>query len=51
MNFDIVGDIREVETIASGSGIRERRRLWKFYGKARWRKLKGLADIRLNMLS
>jgi len=47
MDFEIVGEIEGVETIASGSGIREVARLRKFYGKGRWRKLKGLAEIRL----
>lgn len=46
MNFKIVGQIREVETFASGSGIREISRLRKVYGKGRWRKRKGLAEIR-----
>ena len=46
MHFKIVGRIKDVEVIASGQAIRERKRLWKRYGKARWRKLKGIADIR-----
>jgi len=46
MHFKIIGVIADVETIASGTAIRERRRLWKFYGKGRWRKLKGTAKIR-----
>ena len=47
MNFEVVGDITGVETIASGSGIRERGRLRKRYGLGRWRKRKGVAEIRL----
>jgi hypothetical protein len=47
MHFEIVGDISEAETIASGRGIRERSRLVKRYGRGRWRKRKGLAEIRL----
>jgi hypothetical protein len=47
MDFEFVGDITGVETIASGSGIRERRRLRKRYGFGRWRKRKGFAEIRL----
>ena len=31
--------------IASGKAIRERKRLWKVYSKARWRKLKGTALV------
>ena len=47
MEFKVVGDITEIETIAVGSGIRERARLRKVYGKGRWRKRKGFAEIRL----
>lgn len=32
MNFDIIDDIGEIETIAKGSGIREIERLRKTYG-------------------
>ena len=48
MNFEIVGEIKHVETIATGVGVRERKRLWKVYGRASWRKLKGVATIKLN---
>jgi hypothetical protein len=47
MDFEVVGDITRVETIATGSGIRERGRLRKRYGIGRWRKRKGFAEIRL----
>ena len=47
MDFEIVGDITGVETIATGSGIRERSRLRKRYGAGRWRKRKGFAEVRL----
>lgn len=47
MSFEIVGAITEVETIAAGKGIRDLRRLQKQYGKGRWRKLKGVAQVRL----
>lgn len=47
MPVDIVGPIADTETIASGRGIREIRRLQKTYGKGRWRKLKGVARVRL----
>jgi hypothetical protein len=40
MFFKIIGRISDVETIASGKGIRERQRLRKLYGGQRWRKLK-----------
>jgi hypothetical protein len=47
MNFEIIGEIREIETIAIGSRIRDIARLRKMYGKGRWRKLKGVAMVRL----
>lgn len=47
MHFEILGEISDVETIAAGSGIRERARLRKVYGKGRWRKRKGIASVRL----
>lgn len=47
MNFEIVGEIFVVETIATGTGIREIKRLRKNYGKGRWRKMKGVATVRL----
>jgi hypothetical protein len=45
--FKIVGQILDIETIASGKAIRERRRLRKIYGGLRWRKMKGTAAIKL----
>jgi hypothetical protein len=47
MDFDIVGDFTQIETIAVGTGIRELKRLRRLYGKGRWRKMKGVAKIRL----
>jgi len=48
MHFKIVGRVTNVELIASGKTIRERKRLWKAYGKGRWRKLKGTADVQFH---
>jgi len=48
MPFDILGEISEVETFATGSGIRERARLRRIYGRGRWRKRKGIARIQLS---
>lgn len=45
MFFKIVGRILDVETIASGKGIRERQRLRKRYGGIGWKKLKGTASV------
>ena len=47
MDFEIVSEVTEIETIAVGVGIRDRARLRKQYGRGRWRKLKGVARIRL----
>ena len=47
MGFEIVGDIAAIETISVGARIRDVGRLRKFYGKGRWRKMKGVARIRL----
>jgi hypothetical protein len=47
MDFEVVGEISGIETIATGAGIRERGRLRKRYGRGRWRKRKGFAEIRL----
>lgn len=46
MNFEVVGPIRLIETIAAGKGIRESRRLVRTYGVAFWRKRKGFATVR-----
>lgn len=46
-SFEIVSEIAEIKTIASGSTIRGISRLRKRYGSGRWRKLKGVAFIRL----
>lgn len=45
-DFEIVGDIHDVERMAAGRSIRELRRLTKAYGGRRWRKLKGTALVR-----
>ena len=47
MHFEIIGTIENIETIAIGRQIREIQRLRKQYGSGRWRKLKGIAYIRL----
>ncbi|MDY6784907.1 MAG: hypothetical protein SW833_20600 [Cyanobacteriota bacterium] len=45
MNFEIIGAITDIETIASGRGVRNLARLNKQYGRGKWRKLKGQAMI------
>ena len=47
MNFELIDEITSVEIIAIGRKIRDLPRLQKLYGKGRWRKLKGIARIRL----
>lgn len=48
MDFEIIGDITNIEIIAVGNSIRELERLRKTYGSGRWRKLKGIACISLS---
>ena len=45
--IEIISEITEVEIIAIGSSIRNLDRLHKKHGRGRWRKLKGLATVRL----
>jgi len=47
VNFEVIGHIRDVETIAVGRRIRDIMRLRKQFSPGRWRKMKGVADIRL----
>lgn len=47
MSFEVVGNIRHVETIATGASIRILRYLRKQHGEGHWRKLKGVATVRL----
>jgi len=43
----VISEITDIETIAVGNSIRELDRLQKKYGRGRWRKLKGSANVRL----
>lgn len=47
MEFELLGPIETLETIASGAGLRDRRRLVREYGAGKWRKMKGIATVRL----
>jgi hypothetical protein len=47
MYFEIIGEIESIETIAIGGRIKDIMRLRKKYGSAKWRKLKGVAKVRL----
>ena len=46
-DFEIIGRIDEIETIAVAGSIRDLARLRTRYGPGRWRKLKGVAIVRL----
>lgn len=46
MEFEILGEIRDIETIATGRGVYIRLYLDRTYGKGRWRKRKGRATVR-----
>lgn len=47
MHFEIIGEIENIETLAVGGRIRDIMRIQKQYGPGRWRKLKGVAKVRL----
>jgi hypothetical protein len=47
MNFEIIGNIEDIEVIAVSGSIRDIVRLRRQYGRGRWRKLKGKATVRL----
>ncbi len=47
MNFEIVSQIENIEIIAVGGSIRDLAYLQKAYGRGRWRKLKGTANVKL----
>ncbi|MFA6292783.1 MAG: hypothetical protein WC637_13430 [Victivallales bacterium] len=48
MDFKLLSPIENIETIASGHGIRNLNRLIKIYGHANWRKIKGTAMVQLD---
>jgi hypothetical protein len=47
MDFELLTEIDDIETIAVGNAIREIGRLRKTYGEGRWRKMKGVATVLL----
>ncbi len=48
VEFEIIGKISELETIAIGRSIRELPELRARFGRGRWRKRKGVASVRLS---
>ena len=47
MPFEIIGQVEQPTIIAVGGRIREIMRLQNQFGPGRWRKMKGLAMVRL----
>ena len=47
-DFKIAGKLHEIKIIARGRQIRELSILQKRFGRGRWRKLKGIADVALS---
>jgi hypothetical protein len=47
MYFEIIEDIQDIEIIAAGNSIRILPLLRERYGEGRWRKLKGVASVRM----
>lgn len=48
VDFEIISDIENQETFATGKGIRELSRLQRIYGKGKWRKRKGIGGVKLS---
>ena len=48
MDFEVIGQITDIEIIAVGNKIRILPFLRKKFGRGRWRKLKGVATVRLS---
>jgi hypothetical protein len=47
VQFELIGEISVVETIARGPGLRIRSQLQQAYGYGAWRKRKGVGAVRL----
>jgi len=47
MYFEVIGRIEGIQIIAVGGRIRDVMRLERQFGPGRWRKLKGIARVRL----
>ncbi len=45
-DFEIISEISAIEIIAVNLSVRERTKLKAQFGGRRWRKLKGVADVR-----
>jgi hypothetical protein len=47
VKFELLGPIEQIATIARGPTLRVRALLIRAYGPGRWRKVKGVATLRL----
>lgn len=47
IDFELYGEIKSAETMARGPSIRELPQLRERFGRGRWRKRKGVANVRL----
>jgi len=47
IEFMILSEIRDIETITEGRGLYIRRYLERTFGKGRWWKMKGIAAVQL----
>jgi hypothetical protein len=45
MRFKIASELRNIEMIASGRGVRSRLELIRRFGNGNWRKMKGTAEV------
>lgn len=48
VDFQVIGKITDIEIIAVGRSIQELPELRARFGRGRWRKLKGVANVRLS---
>jgi len=47
VHFEVISEIEEIEIIAMGGRIHDIMRLRRQFGAGRWRKVKGIARVRL----
>ena len=45
---EILSEICNKEVIAKGDSVKIKKRLEKFYGRGNWKKMKGIAKVRLS---
>ena len=45
---EILSEIRNKEVIAKGTSVKIRKRLEKLYGQGNWKKMKGIAKVKLS---